>query len=117
MAAALCFVNVNPAPVFHFSSYLLFAFFSRSGCRFAYLFCPLGVYSSSHAAAPLVLYSRSRNLAINLCFTMKSLVSGYTSNGNAKCRLGSRSDTRLFPPLTPLVSPISARPYLERHLA
>jgi hypothetical protein len=118
LTAAPCYFPVNPAPIFHFSVSLLLRLFFRLFVVFL-LICPV-LSAFSHLLTPRLRYQllfRSHNLATNLCFTTKSLASGYTSNGNAKCRLGSRSDMRLFPPLTPLVSPLSTRPYLERHLA
>jgi hypothetical protein len=48
---------------------------------------------------------------------MKFVTSGYTSNGNAKCRLGCRSNMRLSPSVTPVVSSVIIYSYLERPVA
>jgi hypothetical protein len=87
------------------------------GCRFAYLFCPLGVYSSSHAPLPLAnAFPISQLSNQPLLYKMNSLANGYISDGNAKCRLGSRSAMRISASRTPLHSPMFTRPYIERHL-
>jgi hypothetical protein len=118
LSAVPCYVLMNPAHIFPFSFSLLLRLCCRI-CVVVLLICSV-LSACTRLPTPCLrwqLLFRYHNLSINLCFTMISLVSGYTSNGNAKCRLGSRSDMRLFPPLTPVMSLMFTRPYLERPVA